>query len=202
MIDLLLAGALLGLSTGVFCLASCAPVFVPFMMAEDRTFCRNLSVLGELAAGRLAAYIIVGIAVGLLAGMIDAAVLHRAAGIALVAVSLLLLFFVLSKKSPEFALCRLFKGRAGTMPVLFGFLTGINVCPPFLLAIGAAAAAGSVAGSVLIFLGFFCGTSAYLLVLLPFGFAGRSETVRTIGTITAVLSGVLFFVIGIAYLLG
>lgn len=201
MIDLVLAGIMLGLSTGVFCLASCAPVFVPFMMAEDRTPRRNLLILGELAAGRLGAYLLVGLAIGYFASLVDSVLLHRAAGVALIAVSLVLLVFVLAGRSPEFPVCRFLTARAGTVPVLFGFLTGINVCPPFLLAIGAAAAAGSVAGSILIFLGFFCGTSMYLFLLVPLGCAGKYPAVRTIGKLTAVLSGILFLAVGIVYLL-
>ncbi|MEN6396948.1 MAG: sulfite exporter TauE/SafE family protein [Methanoregula sp.] len=201
MIDLVLSGVLLGLSTGIFCLASCAPVFVPFMMAEDRPLRRNLFILGELAAGRLCAYLLVGGAIGFLAGLVETGFLKRIAGAALVAVSLLLLFFVLGKRSPEPALCRILTSRGVTVPIFFGFLTGINVCPPFLLAISAAIAAGSVTGSMLLFFGFFCGTSVYLFVLLPVGLAGRYETIRTVGRVTAVLSGVLFLIIGIMYLL-
>jgi sulfite exporter TauE/SafE len=196
-----LSGALLGLSTGLFCLASCAPVFVPFMIAEDRSLRRNLRIVGELALGRLAAYLLVGAAVGFLAIRVESPLVRHAAGIALIAVSILLLIFVLAGRSPSLGLCRALHTREETLPLLFGFLTGINICPPFLLAIGYAAGIGSVTGSMLVFLGFFCGTSLYLLVLLPLGLAGHRESLRTIGRTTAALSGALFLVIGILYLL-
>lgn len=166
-----------------------------FWRGASRFPCRNL----PCRLGRLAAYLLVGAMVGVLAVHIDSPLLRRATGIALVLVSLLLLFFVLTQRSPTTALCRMFHGRERTMPVLFGFLTGINVCPPFLPPISYAAGVGSIAGSMLVFLGVFLGTSLYLTLLLPFGWAGKYENFRLIGQIAAVLSGVLFLVIGAIY---
>jgi hypothetical protein len=61
----------------------------------------------------------------------------------------------------------------------------------------AALAYGSIAGSILLFGGFFVGTSVYLILLVPLGFTARVDSIRLIGLITAVLSGVLFFALGI-----
>ena len=45
-------GFLLGLSTGVFCLGYCAPVFVPYVLAEARPrFGMNLGLVGQRQAG-------------------------------------------------------------------------------------------------------------------------------------------------------
>ena len=83
-------------------------------------------------------------------------------------------------------------------PWLFGFLTGINICPPFLLAISCALGQGNMSGGMLFFGGFFAGTSAYLVLLLPLGYLGRWQNMRQIALIVALLSGVFFLIMGIA----
>jgi hypothetical protein len=59
----------------------------------------------------------------------------------------------------------------------------------------------SIAGSIILFGGFFVGTSFYLILLVPLGLAAKVESIRQIGMITAVMSGVLFLVLGLGYLL-
>jgi hypothetical protein len=81
-------------------------------------------------------------------------------------------------------------------PVIFGFFTGINICPPFLLAISRVLDLGSIAGGMLLFGGFFLGTSVYLALLLPLGYLGRWQSLRLISLMTALLTGIFFFVMG------
>jgi sulfite exporter TauE/SafE len=194
-------GLLLGLSTGAFCIASCAPVLVPYLIGTERTLRESAITLAELAAGRLAAYLLFGAAVGILALQLSPSLLRKIAGWAMIACAVLLLVSVTMHFRTGGWFCSLLKRPYATMPALLGFVTGINVCPPFLLALAAAAALGTVAGSILLFLGFFFGTSAYFLLFIPFCRAGKSETVRIIGQITAVLAGVLYFVLGILSLI-
>ena len=126
--------------------------------------------------------------------------LNRAIGTAMILLSVLMLAFVVVKKWPHFGLCKLSK-KYVNYPAFFGFLTGINVCPPFLLAMSAALSYASIAGSILLFGGFFVGTSFYLILLVPLGLAAKAESIRQIGLITAVMSGVMFFALGLGYLL-
>jgi sulfite exporter TauE/SafE len=154
----------------------------------------------ELVAGRLIAYLLFGLIVGILGTQIDSHWLNKAVGVGMIILSVVMLAFVMVKKWPHIGLCKLSK-KYMNYPFLFGFLTGINVCPPFLLAMSAALSYASIAGSVLLFVGFFAGTSFYLILLVPLGFTAKVESIRLIGLITAVLSGVLFFVLGIWYML-
>lgn len=193
-------GMLLGLSTGIFCLVTCAPVYVPFVLSEDRRLRRNILAIGEIAMGRLIAYLFFGLILGILGKQIDGPWLNRAIGTAMILLSVLMLAFVVVKKWPHFGLCKLSK-KYVNYPAFFGFLTGINVCPPFLLAMSAALSYASIAGSILIFGGFFVGTSFYLILLVPLGLAAKVESIRQIGLITAVMSGVMFLVLGLGYLL-
>lgn len=193
-------GMLLGLSTGIFCLVTCAPVYVPFVLSEDRKLRRNILAIGEIAMGRLIAYLLFGLILGILGKQINGPWLNRAIGTAMILLSVLMLAFVVVKKWPHFGLCKQSK-KYVNYPAFFGFLTGINVCPPFLLAISAALSYASIAGSILLFGGFFVGTSFYLILLVPLGLAAKVESIRQIGLITAVMSGVMFFALGLGYLL-
>lgn len=71
----------------------------------------------------------------------------------MILLSVLMLVFVAVKKWPHFGLCSLSK-KYMNYPAFFGFLKGINVCPPFLLAMSAALSYASIAGSILLFGGF------------------------------------------------
>lgn len=46
---------------------------------------------------------------------------------------------------------------------ILGFLTGINVCPPFILAFSDAAFFTDIFSSILYFIAFFIGTAIYFM---------------------------------------
>jgi sulfite exporter TauE/SafE len=199
-IEAISQGVLLGLSTGIFCLVTCAPVYVPFVLSEDRKLWGNILAVGEIATGRLIAYLLFGLILGILGTQISGPRLNEAIGITMILLSVLMLIFVVTTKWPHFGLCKLSK-KYVNYPAFFGFLTGINVCPPFLLAMSIALSYTSIAGSIFLFGGFFVGTSFYLILLVPLGLAAKVESIRQIGLITTVMSGVLFLVLGLGYLL-
>jgi sulfite exporter TauE/SafE len=190
-------GILLGLSTGLFCLGTCGPVFVPLMMAEKRGAAQSARVIGELALGRLVAYLIFGAAVGYLGMQLEGPAFQRIMAGAMVVLSFVLLLYAATRGWPHLPLCRWANGRHLRFPIALGFLTGLNVCPPFLLAISTAFGLGSIGHGMLLFGGFFLGTSVYLLLLLPLGYLGRWQNVRLVALLTAVLSGAFFFLMGI-----
>ncbi len=196
-----LQGLSLGLSTGLFCLAYCAPVFVPYVMAEERDLAHSARAIGELALGRLLAYLAFGAAVGYLGMQLEGPVLNKVVGGALILLSLLMLLYVARRNWPHLALCRWVDERFLRFPLLFGLLTGINVCPPFLLAISSALGLGSILLGMALFGGFFLGTSVYLVVLFPLGYLGRWPALRTVAWMTALLSGIFFLFAGLARLL-
>ena len=80
---------------------------------------------------------------------------------------------------------------------MLGFLTGVNVCPPFLLAFSDAAQFPRLGQSLLFFTAFFIGTSAYLAPLPLVGMVGRRESVRTIGRLAAGIVGLFYLYSGI-----
>jgi len=198
--EAILQGLILGLSTGPLCLAYCGPVFVPFIMAEERRAGRIARVIGELALGRLLAYLAFGVTVGYLGMWLEGPVLQRAVGVALIALSLLMVLYVVLRGWPHLRLCHRVNERYLRFPFLFGLLTGINICPPFLLAISSALGLGDVLRGVLLFGAFFLGTSAYLVLLFPLGYLGRWPSIRIVSWMTALLSSLFFFVMGLVRL--
>lgn len=202
MMEAMLHGILLGLSTGLFCLGYCAPVFVPLMMSRNEEVAQSIQVVGELALGRLVAYLAIGAAAGYVGVRLEGPFFQIVIGAAMIVLSVLLLLYAATRGWPYLSICRRLSGCHFRFPIAFGFLTGINICPPFLLAISHAFGMGSVIKGVLVFGGFFVGTSVYLVLLLPLGYLGRWQSLRLIALMTALLSGVFFFLMGIARFAG
>ncbi len=199
--EAILEGVLLGLSSGLFCIASCAPALVPFMMGEDRHLRGTAGALAGITAGRFAAYMLVGVLVGAAATSLQGSLLTRVSSIAMIALAFILIAFSLRGSETLPCLCTSKKLPTYGMPVAVGFLTGISPCPPFLLAISRAAELGSLVSGVGLFAGFFAGTSVYLFLFVPIGCAGKYEQVCMIGRIAAVIAGIFYLGIGVAGLL-
>ena len=133
-------GFLLGLANGASCLATCAPVLLPYLLSEGRSVRSNARPLLHFLGGRLIGYLAFAVFAweagrwirdwagsGLIFGMIYA-----------------VLAFVLMTYgfSPPPAACAAsgLGGRLASfaghwpwmMPGLMGLLTGLSLCPPFL----------------------------------------------------------------------
>jgi hypothetical protein len=53
-----LDGFILGLSNGVACMATCAPVLIPYLLGEGKGIVRNYWVTGQFLFGRLLGYLL------------------------------------------------------------------------------------------------------------------------------------------------
>lgn len=203
------SGFILGLSTGVVCLAYCGPVLIPFLMGEGNTINRNLGSVSLFLAGRLVAYVLTG----LLAGIIGRTFLQPSAlksvfmGIVYIILSILMILYGFHRfREICMGRSRLqikkSKGRRWNflIPLSGGFATGLNLCPPFLLALTGAMDTGKVADSVLFFIMFFIGTMVYFLPLPFIGFFRRQQVLRIIGKFAAIFAGIIYFYKGIILL--
>jgi sulfite exporter TauE/SafE len=85
---------------------------------------------------------------------------------------------------------------ASLLPLILGFLTGLNMCPPFFLAMTAAVDTHSLTGSISLFFMFFLGTSLYVLPT-PLLAAHHSAKLRTISKLAAGVVSVYYFYAGI-----
>jgi len=198
-------GLLLGLSNGTVCLAYCAPVLVPFLLGEGRNTRRNFFVVTEFLLGRLAGYLLFAILAWITSRLLLEKISRRGLVLGLVYLVLSGFLFVygLSKTAAPCAARPLksFLSResirdSGVLPPLLGFVTGLNLCPPFLLAFTGATETGSLAGSVLFFLFFFVGTSVYFLPAPFLGSLNRFKLLRTVGKLSALVIAVYYFYVG------
>ena len=209
---LLVAGLLLGLSMGPVCVLTCAPVLGATVAGELGRGGRASLALARFLAGRLVGYAAFGAAAGGLLGGALARLGQSGAGAVAAAAALvlglaLIVFGARRWASREscapasggfFCTGRSLLGLAGA-PFLFGLLTGASPCPPFLLATFDAVRAGSWLGGLVLFLGFFAGSSVFLApaLLLRAGSDRARRVFARLGSAAAVLVGLGFALSGL-----
>ena len=86
------------------------------------------------------------------------------------------------------------------LPVAMGFLTGLNLCPPFLAAFTGAAKTESLGESLAFFACFFLGTLVFFLPLPLLGALGRFSAIKTIGRLAALVMAAYYVYAGIKLL--
>jgi len=203
-------GILLGLSTGTICLAYCGPVLIPYLMGENKTITTNFVYVSLFLSGRLLAYMVIG----LIAGIAGTLLLQPSGfsvalvGTTYIILSVLLIFYgfyrfkevCLGKKQTRFSFQH-FKQVPYLIPVIGGILTGLNICPPFLLASAKAASTHHITDSIVFFLMFFIGTSLYFVPLPFIGIFKKQNVLRIIGKFAAIMAGILYLYRGISLII-
>ena len=199
-------GFLLGLAVGPTCLAYCAPVLVPYLLGEGRGIRQNTLVLGQFLGGRLVGYLLFG----LLAWIANLVLLQGSSirelifgAIYIVLAAALAVYGLLNP--PNICAGKSLRGRLSALltrwpalvPLALGFLTGLNLCPPFLLAVTEAANAGSAWGSVLFFCAFFLGTAVYFVPTPLLGALSRWPALKIIGKLAAVVMAAYYAYMGL-----
>jgi hypothetical protein len=92
------------------------------------------------------------------------------------------------------------RGLSG--PAALGFLTGLSICPPFVIAGVRAAQMNSVAAALLFFAVFFLGTSVWFVPFVSLGRVRRGQAVTTVARMAMVLIAVYYLFLGSAMLMG
>lgn len=188
---------LLGLSTGLFCVGFCVPLLGPVMLSRKKSGFRQSAVsICLFLGGRLVAYLLFGLVFGALGSTLAGVSSVKPVLVPLLygILGLLLVVYGLVQSFPHIGLCRLLSPRFSSnwYVVVLGFLAGINLCPPFLLAVTAAMDIGGALQGMFFFLVFFVATSVYLLPLLLSGLVNRFGSVRFAARATAVVAGLYF----------
>jgi len=202
-------GLLLGLASGTACLASCAPALTPFILAQGQSLGHNFRLLAQFLLGRLAGYLVfatlawvAGLALG--AGRVNHLVPLGAVYVLLGGLMALYGFLPAGETCAASLALRLQARLAGpnsiVMPLSLGFLTGINLCPPFLLALAEAARTGSLGGSLWFFTTFFFGTSLFFLPFPVVGLLNRQPHFRLVARLAAGVLGVYYLLLGCSML--
>jgi sulfite exporter TauE/SafE len=202
-------GFLLGLANGTTCLAFCAPALIPFLMHEGQTVRQNLVTLLKFLGGRMGGYLIFGLFAWMTGSLLLKAVGYQAliVGIAYVGLAVVLLLAVLRKKAPAGSCA--FEGVRATLdrwpaflPIGMGFLAGLKLCPPLLLAFADAASTGTLVGSLVFFLAFFLGTSVYFIPIPFLGVFRRVAALQIVGKFAAIIVALYYLYAGILLLAG
>ncbi len=197
-LDPLIRGAALGLATGTACLASCGPVYGAYLLSEKRSGLESLRVLLELNLGRFLSYAAFGALFGLLGGSLPVSIRGPLAAAGYILFSVYLLLSVVRARKSCGGGCSTSKlTRFTRSPLLLGVLTGLSVCPSFLIAVtGAFESSGPLSGALL-FSGFFAGTTVYMLPFAVLGLFTRKAWFTTIARVLAVIVSVYFLAVGV-----
>lgn len=172
----------------------CAPVLMGLLFSRQaEKWNSSLKSLGLFLAGRLSAYLVFGIASYFMGEIFRGSSFFSdmlfPAGEVLLGV--LMILYCVYNQFPHLSVCRQTLKWSDSQWILFaaGIFTGINLCPPFILAVGTAMNSGSLLSSVLFFFTFFIATSIWLLPFIFSGLVSRSENLRAAARIVCGLTG-------------
>jgi sulfite exporter TauE/SafE len=211
--SLILSEALiLGLASGPACMASCGPVLVPSLLAEQAGTRRNTRYLSTFLGARFFGYLLFAAVAWELGALVSLPPRPR---ILLIGVIHLLLAGVLlcyaysagqacgqSCSGSELVSIGVTRKRGVPGAAALGFLTGLSLCPPFVAAGVRAAELGSVAAALLFFAVFFVGTSVWFVPFVSLGCVARNEAVTTVARMAMVLIALYYAYLGLTLLLG
>jgi len=207
MLHLAAKALVLGLSTGLFCIGFCLPLLGPLMLGRERSSLRDsASGLLLFLAGRLLAYLLFGLLFGALGGLLGRVLAVKTILLPLLYATLgpLMVLYGIVQSFPHWSFCRVLSPRIGSRwyLALVGFLAGINLCPPFLLAVTTVMDAGGALRGALFFFVFFVATSVYLVPLLFAGLAARFSAVRFAARVLSIASGAYFVFLALKTAIG
>ena len=204
-------GFILGISTGATCLAYCSPALLPFLLGQGSSFQHATYTLLKFLVGRLLGYIMFALFAFITKHYI--AILHFnleiILGLAYTFLAILLFTYGLTTpttKCPAHTLSKLpshiISKHPQIIPTIIGFLTGLNICPPFMLVFSEAVGAQSLVDSMLFFFTFFLGTCLYFLPIPFVSLINHMTALKIIGKMMAVLMSIYYFYSGMIILIG
>jgi polyferredoxin/Na+-translocating ferredoxin:NAD+ oxidoreductase RnfG subunit len=197
MIAPFLQGLWQGLAGGVGCVG-CWGVFLTIILSRAGTLKHNLGLFVQFSLGRFLAYVAVGAAVGYLGtalGELDW--VRVATASAYILLSVLLLLWGMRpedrKKCDGFAI-------RPTLPFAAGLIMGLNICPPFLIAVTSVLQGGSVAFGLWLFAGFFVGVTIFMFPVTFAGLGVGVEFLRSLGRVACISAALFFLYTGLSQL--
>lgn len=203
---------MLGLATGPVCLATCGPVVVPWIMVQPQGVRGHSRQLLLFLAARLAGYLVFACAAWLVGSAIPHSWTGRSWLMGGIQILLAAALVVYAAGWPH-RRCAVAKTTAnlvqiGDAPVTkrsgalaLGFLTGINLCPPFLVAGVRAAQLAHLSAALLFFFCFFAGTAVWFIPFLSLGFLKRTPAVVAVARMVAVLLAFWYGFSGVSILI-
>ncbi len=207
MLNITIEAFLLGISTGVYCFSQCGIVFIPYIFSENRKDVKGYCpVVFQYLLGRFTAYVLVGLIVGYLGQTMFSSSFFKSnagleiiIGISYLILSVLLIFNAFFDTKKESCRFMRFK-KYSHYPALLGIFTGLNICPPFILAITKAFNAKDIIMSAVFFIMFFIATSVFILPFIFSGFLKKTDVIKYIARVTSVLAGVYLAIQSVSYI--
>lgn len=202
----------LGLATGPVCLATCGPVVVPWMLVQPEGVRGHSRQLSIFLAARLAGYLVFACAAWLVGSAIPHAWTGRSWLMGAIQILLAAALVVYAAGWPRrpcvtaktsSALVQIGEAPAPkrSAALALGFLTGINLCPPFLVAGVRAAQLAHLSAALFFFVCFFAGTAVWFFPFLSLGFLKRTPAIVTVARMVAVLLACWYAFSGVSILI-
>jgi sulfite exporter TauE/SafE len=185
-------GFTLGLSTGLACLSTCGPVYTTYLMQSNRSMLRYVTAVLEMSLGRFIVYILIGAIAGFVGTNIQEIERKYFTIVAYLLFSTYLLITALRTKKCDSG-CKLSKwNRFTEWPIILGFISGVNICPSFLLAFSRSFVISGPLSGMMFFAAFFLGTSLFLVPVSFVGMFGKKELFRNVARLAALIVAVWF----------
>jgi sulfite exporter TauE/SafE len=198
----------LGLASGPVCIGSCGPVLLPWLAAESAGLRGTARLLGSFLGGRLAGYLCFA-ALAWTAGLAIPVEPHSRAlllGLVNLGLAVVLAWHAWSpwrrpRTGRQQAGQELYgiKAKPRFRPpaaLSLGFLTGLNLCPPFLVAGVRAAETRSLPAAMLFFLVFFAGAAVWFLPALAVSSLRRIAVAGTVARMIMLLLAAYYAYLG------
>ena len=193
-------------------MASCGPVLVPSLLAERAGMRLSTRYLSTFLGARFLGYLLFAAVAWELGALVALPPAPRLLMVGVIHVLLagVLLWYAYSVghacapscPGSELVTIGVARKRGIAGPAALGFLTGLSLCPPFVIAAVRAAELDSVAAALLFFAVFFVGTSVWFVPFVSLGCVRRSQAVTTVARMAMVLIAFFYLYLGSAILMG
>lgn len=197
MIQFLIEGFLLGIATGLGCVAHCGPIYAPLLMQKKMKPWESVFMVLEISAGRFVAYISFGILIGMVGKHFapNNNLIEIFTAVSFLVLSVMMIMAALGYRREEKGCSRNKMMKFSNAPFLLGLITGIHICPSFLIALTNGLATKGPWGGGMLFFGFYMGTNVWLMPFSVIGFLGNlvsAKNLRRGAMVTSILVGAWF----------
>lgn len=185
-------GFLAGFSVGTTYLGLSLPVFLPLLLSKKQSAKGSFFLILEFFVGRLLGYLFFGLVFGFLGQVIKSDFIHIIFSLATLWLGILMIVYSLG--SIDKKICAALPFSKIKWSFLLGFLTGVNIYPPFLASLTYVFNLKDAVLSLFYFLAFFLGTSVYLIPAAFFGIFTKINWLTKIAQVSGVIVGIYFIV--------
>ncbi|HNT30546.1 MAG TPA: sulfite exporter TauE/SafE family protein [bacterium] len=191
MYETIITPLLVGISTGMFCMTTCVPFIAPVLVTEERNSRKTIQTILQFMLGRLIGYLAFGTFFGWLGEKLTNDFFLKISSFAMLLLSCLMILHALGLLQPRNKFCALTVQKA-KVPFWIGLLTGVNLCPPFLVSLTYIFTYGNVIRGILFFFLFFLGTNIYFIPLVLLGHLSTIAVFRKSARYAALIVGSSF----------